>query len=67
MMDTILEFVDAYGEYIVLFLLGSLLTHLMWFIKYPDEFIGLFVKYVDDEDADQDVEIEEIDHATHEG
>lgn len=67
MMDTILEFVDAYGAYIVLFLLGSLLTHLMWFIKCPDEFIGLFVKYVDDEDADQDVEIEEIDHATHEG
>lgn len=66
-MDAILDFVDEYGAYILSFLLGCLITHAMWFIKYPDEFIGLFVKYVDDEDADQDVEIEEVDHATREG
>ena len=50
------EFIQEYGWYIVSFLLGFIVTMIWWLKSHPEDF------WHRDEDEEQTVEIEEIDH-----
>lgn len=59
MMAAWQEFCLNYAGYIIALLCGILLAAAIWFRRHPEDFY-----WVEEDEAEQAVEIEEIDHAT---
>ena len=56
-MTTMMEFFADYGWYIAALLTGAVITLTVWLFRHPEDFFWV------EEDDEQTVEIEEIDHA----
>lgn len=50
------DFCGEYGTLIICFILGLLVMRLAWHLKHPED----FVEYIDEEEDEQDIELEEM-------